>query len=134
MRGRTVVYVQYANPAAYPPIQNSAGILAEGGWHVVVLGISILDVARLEFPAHPNIELRIAKPSPPRGWAQKLHYIYFCAWALAWIVRRRATWVYASDALTSPIGWLASFVPGVHVVYHEHDSPPRSQHSPFMHS
>jgi glycosyltransferase involved in cell wall biosynthesis len=132
MDPRTVVYVQYTNPAVYPPIQHSAGILAEAGWNVVVLGISVPDVARLEFPSHPRIEVRLTNPSPLSGWAQKLHYARFCGWALAWILRRQAGWVYTSDILTSPIGWLASYLPGVRVVYHEHDSPAREQRSAFM--
>jgi glycosyltransferase involved in cell wall biosynthesis len=131
MPDRTVVYLQYTNPAVYPPVQHSAGILAEAGWNVIVLGISVPDVARLEFPIHPRIELRLANPSPS-GWSQKIHYLRFCGWALGWILRRRAAWVYASDALTSPIGWLASYFPGVRVVYHEHDSPARGAQSPFM--
>ena len=131
MGAGTVVYLQYTSPAVYPPVQHSATILAERGWTVVVLGISVPDVARLEFPAHPSIELRLMNPSPT-GLAQKFHYLRFCAWALSWFVRRRAAWVYASDALTSPIGWLASYFPGVRVVYHEHDSPSRGPHSRFM--
>jgi len=131
MSAPTVVYLQYTNPAVYPPIQHSAGILAEAGWNVIVLGISVSDVERLEFPRHPRIEVRLTNPSKP-GWSQKLHYLRFCAWALGWIVRRRASWVYASDALTAPLGWLASHLPGVRVVYHEHDSPPRGGQSRFM--
>ena len=72
MRARTVVYVQYTSPAVYPPVQHSAAILAEQGWTVVVLGISVPDVARLEFPAHHGIELRLMNPSPT-GLAQKFH-------------------------------------------------------------
>jgi glycosyltransferase involved in cell wall biosynthesis len=34
--------------------------------------------------------------------------------------------VYASDLRACPVGLLASFVPGIKVVYHEHDSPGRS--------
>lgn len=131
MRARTVVYVQYTNPAAYPPIQHSAGILAEAGWNAVVLGISVPDVAQLEFPAQPGIEVRLMTASPG-GWSQKLHYLRFCGWALGWILRRQAAWVYASDALSSPVGWLSSYLPGVRVVYHEHDSPGRGTHSRFM--
>jgi glycosyltransferase involved in cell wall biosynthesis len=131
MPSRTVVYLQYTDPAVYPPIQHSAGILAEAGWNVVVLGIRVPDVARLEFPKHPRIEVRLTDPAGA-GWRQKLHYLRFCGWALAWVIRRRASWVYASDALTSPPGWLATCLPGVHVVYHEHDSPARGPRSGFM--
>ena len=131
MHARTVVYLQYTDPAAYPPIQHSAAILAEAGWNVIVLGVTVPDVAGLRFPEHPRIDFHLASSSAA-GWLQKLHYLRFCGWALGWILRRRATWVYASDALTSPVAWLASFLPGVRVVYHEHDSPGRGPHSPFM--
>ena len=29
-----VIYVQYTDPAAYPPLQHSAVMFAEGGWRV----------------------------------------------------------------------------------------------------
>jgi glycosyltransferase involved in cell wall biosynthesis len=131
MRDRTVVYLQYTNPAVYPPIQHSAGILAEAGWQVVVLGVTVPDVAQLEFPAHQDIEVRLTEAAPPGGWRQKFHYLRFSAWALRWILRQRG-WVYASDALTSPVALLASYIPGVRVVYHEHDSPGRRIASRFM--
>jgi glycosyltransferase involved in cell wall biosynthesis len=132
MRARTVVYVQYTDPAVYPPVQHSASILAENGWQVIVLGIAVPDVARLEFPEHPRIQVHLAKPSPTNGWRQKIHYLRFNAWAFGQVLRRRAGWVYASDVLTAPLGWAASCVPGVRVVYHEHDSPGRGPHSSFM--
>ena len=132
MRARTIVYVQYTNPAAYPPLQHSAGILAEAGWDVVVVGISMPCVAQLTFAAHSRIDVRLANPAPSRGGAQKLHYLGFCIWVLGCILRRQAGWVYVSDVLATPIGWLASFLPGVRVVYHEHDSPAREQRSAFM--
>ena len=131
MSARTVVYLQYTSPAVYPPIQHSAGILAEAGWKVIVLGIRVPDVSRLEFPEHPGIEYRLAGPSPS-GFAQKVHYLRFCLWALGSILWRGAVWVYASDALTAPIGWLASYLPGVRVLYHEHDSPSPHAQTKFM--
>jgi glycosyltransferase involved in cell wall biosynthesis len=132
MRARTIVYVQYTNPAAYPPLQHSAGILAEAGWDVVVAGISMPCVDQIKFAAHSRIEVWLKNPAPSRGWAQKLHYIGFCGWVLACILRRQAGWVYVSDVLATPVGWLASFLPGVRVIYHEHDSPAREQRSAFM--
>ena len=132
MSPHTVIYLQYTNPAAYPPIQHSAGILAEAGWQVVVLGVTIPGIARLEFPAQPGIEVRLMEAAPPGGWRQKLHYLRFCAWAVGWILRRQAAWVYASDALAAPLALVASYAPGVRVVYHEHDSPQRATAARFM--
>jgi glycosyltransferase involved in cell wall biosynthesis len=131
MNARTVVYVLYTSPAAYPPIQHSAAILAEAGWKVIVLGVTVPDIAHLEFPRHPGIEVHLAAPVS-RGVGQKFHYLRFGAWTLGWILRTGAAWVYVSDALAAPFGWLASFLHGVRVVYHEHDSPGTRGHSRFM--
>ena len=32
---KRVVYVQYTNPAAYPPLEHSSRILADAGWQVL---------------------------------------------------------------------------------------------------
>jgi glycosyltransferase involved in cell wall biosynthesis len=119
---RSVLYVQYANAAAYPPVQHSAALLAEAGWNVRVLGVAKREIMRLEFPRHPRIEFTLAPP-PSSGWRLKLHYFWFCCWALAWALRNRPDWIYASDPLACAVGLLGSYLPGTSVVYHEHDAP-----------
>jgi glycosyltransferase involved in cell wall biosynthesis len=57
------------------------------------------------------------------GWRQKVHYARFLLWVVSWTLRWRPSWIYASDPLACPIALLLSFMPGVRVVYHEHDSP-----------
>jgi len=117
-----VLYVQYANPAAYPPLQHSARILADDGAKVLLLGIVTTGTEALEFPIRKNIDVREMKSCGP-GIRQKTHYLLFCLWvawtALSW----RPKWLYVSDALASPIAWLLTFWPGFDVVYHEHDTP-----------
>src|SRR5437867_12223306 len=74
-----VLYLQYTNPAAYPPLQHSSQILANNGWRILFLGTGAHGADVLEFPPHPNIHVkRLA--FCPAGWAQKLHYVQFAFW------------------------------------------------------
>jgi glycosyltransferase involved in cell wall biosynthesis len=117
-----ILYIQYSNPGAYPPLQHSARILADNGAKVLLLGIVTTGTEALEFPTHKNIEVRRMRSCAP-GIRQKIHYLLFCLWvawtALSW----RRKWLYASDVLASPIAWLLTFWPGLSVLYHEHDGP-----------
>jgi glycosyltransferase involved in cell wall biosynthesis len=119
---RRVLYIQYTNPAGYPPLQHSSRILAEAGWHVLFLGTGALGSNALEFPAQPNITVR-RMLFRREGWRQKLHYLRFSFWVLRTIVSFRPEWVYASDPLACPIALLLIWIPGLKVTYHEHDSP-----------
>ena len=46
-RARRILYVQFTNPAAYPPLEHSARILADAGWDVMFLGTGALGADRL---------------------------------------------------------------------------------------
>jgi glycosyltransferase involved in cell wall biosynthesis len=117
-----ILYVQYTNPAAYPPLENSSRILGNAGWQVMFLGTGSLGADALSFPSHGRIQVRkISFRSA--GWRQKLHYFWFSLWALGWTLRWRPDWIYASDLLACPLAWMLSFLPRVRVIYHEHDSP-----------
>ncbi len=127
-----ILYIQYTKPAAYPPLEHSSHILAEEGWEVLFLGISALgEVDNLHFLAHPNITVR-QMPLCLGGWRQKLHYLRFFLWVIGWSLYWRPQWVYASDLLSCPIAVLLSYLPGVRVAYHEHDSPTTAPDSSFM--
>ena len=117
-----ILYVQYANPGAYPPLEHSSRILAENGWQVLVLGIGSRGTEALRFPPHPKIQVRLRKYCPP-GWKQKLHYCRFALWVLFISVRWRPRWIYASDPLSCPATWALSFFSRWQLIYHEHDSP-----------
>jgi len=117
-----ILYLQYANPAAYPPVQHSAWLLAEKGWRIRVFGTWTHKTDRMRFPAHLDTEVVLLRYCPP-GWRQKLHYLYYSVKALGWVLRWWPKWIYASDPLVSPIALALSFFPGVRVLYHEHDSP-----------
>lgn len=117
---RRILYLQYTNPAVYPPLEHSSRILAQRGWEVLFLGIEVTGVQRLQFPPHPRIAVRKLLPCPP-GWFQKLHYLGYCLWVMGWAVIWRPRWIYASEPLAALPGlFLAWFFP---TVYHEHDWP-----------
>jgi glycosyltransferase involved in cell wall biosynthesis len=116
-----VLYVQYTNPAGYPPLEHSAMLLAEAGCDVRLLGIATLgDV--LTFPAHPRIHVALM-PASLRGWRQKLHYVRFAVWTLREAVRCRPDWIYASDALAAPAALAIRLLTRARTIYHEHDAP-----------
>ena len=119
-----IAYVQYTNPAAYPPLEHSASILADSGWDVLFLGSGSSGQAdSFQFQAHPHIRVR-RWHYVRRGWRQKAHFSAFSLWVLGQCWRNRSAWIYASDLLACPAALLASRVLGCHVIYHEHDSPP----------
>jgi glycosyltransferase involved in cell wall biosynthesis len=131
MRPRRIVYIQYANPVMYPPLQHSSRILADAGWDVLFLGIGAFgDLNSLRFRSYPRIEVRQLQFCTA-GWKQKLHYAWFCMWCLAWALWWRPQWVYASDVLACPPALLLSWVLRLRIVYHEHDSDGRAT-SMFM--
>jgi len=119
---RRVLYIQYTNPAGYPPLEHSSRILADHGWQVTFLGTGAQGAQALRFPPHPRIAVRLM-PFQAGGWRQKLHYLQFCALVLLWSIRWRPMLLYASDPLACPVGLLLSYLPGLRVIYHEHDSP-----------
>ncbi len=119
---RRVAYIQYTNPAAFPPLEHSSKIFAREGWQVLFLGTGGLGTDALKFPTHPAIAVR-QLPFCPGGWRQKIHYLWFCLWAMSWAMRWRPTYVYASDPLSCPAVLLLGFVFGLRAIYHEHDSP-----------
>jgi glycosyltransferase involved in cell wall biosynthesis len=127
---RRVLCVQYANPAAYPPIEHGAVLAAEAGADVLLLGTAVLGDS-LVMAGHPRIRVELVAPPRP-GWRQKLHYLLFVARALRRASRFRPTIVYASDPLAAPVGWLLTVLGRVPVVYHEHDSPEAEVDSVFM--
>ncbi len=116
-----VLYVQYTNPGAYPPIEHGARLLATAGFDVLLLGTDVLgDV--LTVKAHPGIRVKL-RPFSAAGARQKWHYAAFLLWSLAQAIRWRPDWIYASDPLSSPIALVLHLVTRARVVYHEHDAP-----------
>jgi glycosyltransferase involved in cell wall biosynthesis len=128
---RRILYIQYTNPAGYPPLEHSSHILANEGWNVLFLGTGDFGENKLSFLPHPSITIRQIPFSLP-GWRQKLHYLRFCLWLIYWTFRWRPSVVYASDLLSCPIASLLSFFPNLKTIYHEHDSPTQSGVTSFI--
>jgi glycosyltransferase involved in cell wall biosynthesis len=120
--GKRIAFVQYTNPAGYPPLEHSSQILADAGFEALFLGAEGWGAASLRFPPHPRIRVR-SVGRQASGWRQKLHYVYFCGWCLIWILRNRSAWVYASDLFSCPVAAVAAAIFRIPVIYHEHDSP-----------
>ncbi|MCI0390834.1 MAG: glycosyltransferase [Acidobacteria bacterium] len=127
---RRILFIQYTNPAVYPPLEHSSRILADRGWQALFLGTGSLGADSLRFKSHERIEVRQMSFSPA-GWRQKLHYARFVLWTLWWTLRWKPEWTYASDLLSCPVAMLSNILSGARVIYHEHDSPPPSKESIF---
>jgi len=126
-----IVYLQYGNPAAYPPLERSAAQLANAGWDVLFLGAHTAGVESLELAPQPRTRVVLLGTSRG-GWRLKLHYLWFCVWATCRAVRYRPRWIYASDVLSTPVALLLKTVFGKQVVYHEHDAYDPGQATAFM--
>lgn len=117
-----VVYLQYTNPAGYPPLEHSAAILAGKGWNVLFLGAGAFGAESLMLPEHASIEVR-RLPSFGSGIAQRLNYLTYIVWALIVCMLKRPKWIYASDPLSCLPALVARAFSNSQVIYHEHDSP-----------
>lgn len=121
MKRKRIIYVQYTNPAGYPPLEHGSQILAENDWDVLFLGTGALGADKLRFDEHPHISVRRMRFQSP-GVRQKLHYAFFNLWCLAWFLRWRPDCVYFSDLQSCPVGLLAALA-GMKTIFHEHDFP-----------
>lgn len=121
---RRALYLQYTNPAAYPPLQHSSQVLAGRGWEVKFAGIAGRGSTSMSFPPFPRVSVLSRKWCSP-GWKQKLHYLSFVLWSvwLAW--RWKPAWLYCSEPLSTLPGLLAKKASSARLLYHEHDSPAR---------
>lgn len=128
---RRILYIQFGDPAGYPPIEHSARLLADRGWDILLIGTSTFGDQKFEFPPHDRIVLKRIR-FVTGGLRQKLLYVYFFLWSLYWTLRWQPRWIYASDPLACPIVQLIQKFVDVRVLYHEHDSPDVKGASTFM--
>lgn len=117
---KKIIYLQYTNPAYYPPLEHSASIFIEKGWDVRFLGIKASRSDSIVF-SDERIHL-LQLPYCPPGFFQKLHYLWYCLWVLVSALIWRPRWVYVSDLLACLPGLVLKRL-GFKVIYHEHDSP-----------
>lgn len=129
---KRILYVQYTNPAGYPPLEHSSQLLAKSDWDVLFLGTGSFGSDALSIEQSARIRVHRLRFQSP-GFLQKLHYLYFCFWCLFWAMRFRPAWVYASDLLACPAALLLKNLCGVPIIYHEHDAPTRRGNSRFEH-
>lgn len=118
---RRILYASYTNLANYPPLEHSSEILADAGWQVLMMGTRHPGPEEIRSPAHDHIEERYWTFYPAGLW-QKVHYLLFCAGVLLAAIRWRVGWLYLSDQAVTPVACVARYIPGLRVVYHEHDT------------
>ena len=99
-----------------------AEAMVDAGWDVTFIGTGALGAAALRFKPRPNVRV-VTRPFVAPGWRQKLSYLSFTASVVRHALRWKPQWVYASDVLSAPAALLLSRLPGIRVVYHEHDAP-----------
>jgi glycosyltransferase involved in cell wall biosynthesis len=120
--GSRIVFIQYANPAYYPPLEHASRILAEQGWQVIFLSATLpLDDNRV-FPPHERIEVR-RFPAFGGGLARWLNFVAFILWVVVNALRFRPQWIYASEIFACPAALATKLLSGCNVAYHEHDMP-----------
>lgn len=120
---RKMLYLQFTNPGHYPPLEYSSRILADEGWEVFFLGVHSDAPRVLEHAPHPRIGTDLLRYTAA-GWRHKLAYVHFLQRAFRFARTWKPDWIYVSDYLTTPVGWLLSRTLGCKAIYHEHDSPP----------
>lgn len=128
--GVRVMYVQYTDPAAYPPLEHGAWLLAEAGCQVHFVGVDLTQ-GRMGLPTHERVSVSLMRPVAP-GWRQKLQFLRFVWWTVGEARRWKPSWIYASDTLSTPAALAMCRLTGAKVVYHEHDAPADRSPSIFM--
>lgn len=119
---KKIIYIQYTNPACYPSLEHSSQMLAKNGWRVLFLGTGSFGASNmLCFSKYRNIILR-KLTFRNGGLRQKLHYLIFCAWVVARTFLFKPSYIYASDPFSCPVALILSYLPGVRIIYHEHDA------------
>ena len=69
-------FIQFSNPAGYPPLLHAVDILLLQGWKVCVLGINANETGALSFPPRAGLAVRMLRQSRP-GWRKKFQYLRF---------------------------------------------------------
>src|SRR5690349_1863031 len=115
-----VLYVQYSNPYAFPPLMRGAQLLADAGAEVRMLGVGLPGTSALDWPHYPGVDVRMMS-EVPTGWRLKAHYARYAAWVARESARWRPDWIYASDLYASPLAAMFVRQGKARIVYHEHD-------------
>jgi len=132
LKEKNIIYVQYTNPACYPPLMHSSRLLADRLWKVYFFGTRSLGQSNLlEMESHPNISSKQFSYYHG-GPAKKINYLWFIFSALTTVFRKKPGWIYASDPFSCPPALLSKKIFKTKVIYHEHDFPHTKDPSIFM--
>jgi glycosyltransferase involved in cell wall biosynthesis len=118
-----ILFIQFSNSGAYPPIQNAVSLCLLDGHDVNVLCVASEGSESLRFP--DKIE-KITRRLPRSSGRLGLVFLYFRFMALVFwkVFTNRSQWLYASDPMSAPAAYYAKKIFGCRVIYHEHDAPP----------
>jgi glycosyltransferase involved in cell wall biosynthesis len=119
---KRILYIQFANPALYPPLEHSSRILADNGWDVIFLGTINRTTEKLAFTPHERITVTLL-PAVSSGWRLKLNYLLYTLWVCLRTILWQPKWVYTSDLLSAPVAFLLKGLLRRRLIYHEHDTP-----------
>jgi hypothetical protein len=120
---KRVLFLQFSNVAAYPPIQHAGNMLLSNGFQVSFLGVKWLDSSGANLCLPVALQSRAKLLECPRpGLSQKIFYLYFVFYALGLAFLSKPKWIYVDDPMAAPIGLILCLM-GFQVAYHEHDSP-----------
>lgn len=130
MDKKRVLFVQAAEPGAYPPLIHASGIMADSGWDVLVLSAPHRETT-LTLPAHAGIRVTAIRRRPSYI-VRKTDYLRYAAKAARLALQFRPDVVYASDVLGAWPGAIAARLADATLVYHEHDSPAPEALRPWL--
>lgn len=117
-----IVFIQYTNPAGYPPLEHAARSLTREGWEVTFLGGASHGADALRFAPHIPVAVK-RLPGFGDGLLQKLNYVLYLLWIIGFCLLRRPRWIYASDTMAALPALVVRALLRCRVVYHEHDAP-----------
>lgn len=121
------LFVQYTDPAGYPPTQHSMAMLEQDGWTLASVGTRITVTEDLRMPPQQRLQAHLMRAMPAGRILQKLHYLRFCFLVAFVAMRWRPDVIYVSDAIATPAALLAHRLTRATLLYHEHDSPNKAK-------
>ena len=112
------LFVQYVNPAQYPPLINASRILVKAGFQVRFVGLpGAGQASSLVLPDRPEIEFAPLRSSH-NGCLRYLHFLVsVLVHGLVW----RPSVIYCSDSMSTPVLVMACLFKCRKKIYHEHD-------------
>jgi glycosyltransferase involved in cell wall biosynthesis len=121
-KARRVLYLQFYDPAGYPPLEHSSRMFAARDWAVKFIGVMVSRDAKLKMPTHANI--RVTTIGLDGIWRfTPIRYFRFLCESLFCVLFWRPALVYGSDPNVLPVLSLVQKLSRSTIIYHEHDSP-----------